>query len=318
MAARPRVHPAVPDLLVDVQGAVPAAVDEHRDQEPGHRVALAVDAGQAEPAPGDRHRAGVVAQHPDEPGDRQADQDQVLHDGHADLDPGRDLDADHGDHQHDQADGAADAHIGPGVGGTGAEHSEHGGAEQEDLGHRPDDVGGDHQPAGQDAQVRVDSPADPFERRAGVRLPQVQPPVGVGDDQHRDRGQDQDRRAAVGGRHHQGGQRQPDGSGRGRRGHADDRVLSRADGVGLESRARSRSSPRDRGSRVIGHVVSCVIRTTLTVRSRMNQVKRQRSNVSRARPGFLILARIFRLPGGGPAFVDATLERGEPVAGGRG
>jgi hypothetical protein len=292
MAARPRVHPAVPDLLVDVQGAVPAAVDEHRDQEPGHRVALAVDAGQAEPAPGDRHRAGVVAQHPDEPGDRQADQDQVLHDGHADLDPGRDLDADHGDHQHDQADGAADAHVGPGVGGTGTEHRQHRGAEKEDLGHRPDDVGGDHQPAGQDAQVRVDSPADPFERRASVRLPQVQPTVGVSDDQHRDRGQDQDRPAAVGGRHHQGGQRQPDG--------------------------RGRSSPRDRGSRVIGHVVSCVIRTTLTVRSRMNQVKRQRSNVSRARPGFLILARIFRLPGGGPAFVDATLERGEPVAGGRG
>jgi hypothetical protein len=49
----------------------------------------------------------------------------------------------------------------------------------------------------------------------------------------------------------------------------------------------------------------------------MNQVKRQRSNVSRARPGFL-LARIFRLPGGSPAFVDAPLKRGEPVAGGRG
>jgi hypothetical protein len=50
----------------------------------------------------------------------------------------------------------------------------------------------------------------------------------------------------------------------------------------------------------------------------MNQVKRKRSNVSRARPGVLILARIFRLPGGGPAFVDAALKRGEPVAGGRG
>jgi hypothetical protein len=50
----------------------------------------------------------------------------------------------------------------------------------------------------------------------------------------------------------------------------------------------------------------------------MNQVKRQRSNVSRARPGILILARILRLPGGGPAFVDAALKRGEPVAGGRG
>ena len=56
----------------------------------------------------------------------------------------------------------------------------------------------------------------------------------------------------------------------------------------------------------------------LTVRSRMNQVKRKRSNVSRARPDFLILARIFRLPGGSPAFVDAPLKRGEPVAGGRG
>jgi hypothetical protein len=50
----------------------------------------------------------------------------------------------------------------------------------------------------------------------------------------------------------------------------------------------------------------------------MHQVKRQRSNVSRARPGFLILARICRLPGGGPAFVDAAFQRGEPVAGGRG
>jgi hypothetical protein len=50
----------------------------------------------------------------------------------------------------------------------------------------------------------------------------------------------------------------------------------------------------------------------------MNQVKNYRSNVRRARSGFLILARTFRLPGGGPAFVDAALERGEPVAGCRG
>src|SRR5215470_19053803 len=91
----------------------------------------------------------------------------------------------------------------------------------------------------------------------------------------------------------------------GRRGHADNRVLSRADGVGLESRTRGRTGPRDRGSAVIGHAFPCGLRTTLTVRSRMNSGQ---PSGGRARPGFGVLARILRLPGGGPAFVDATLK----------
>jgi hypothetical protein len=52
------------------------------------------------------------------------------------------------------------------------------------AGDAPDQVSGDHQPAGEEPQVGVDGPADPLERGAAVGVPQVQPPVGIGDDQH--------------------------------------------------------------------------------------------------------------------------------------
>ena len=46
------------------------------------------------------------------------------------------------------------------------------------AGDAPDQVSGDHQPAGEEPQVGVDGPADPLERGAAVGVPQVQPPVG--------------------------------------------------------------------------------------------------------------------------------------------
>jgi hypothetical protein len=153
MAARPGpVGAPVLDLLVDVQGAVPAAVHEYRDQETGHRAALPADPGRAQPRPGDPHGTGVADEHVYQAGHGHPDQDQVLDQRHADLGAGGDPDTDNRDHQHDDADGHADRNVGPGVGGTGAENGEHRRAEQQDLGHRADDVGGDHQPSGQEPQ----------------------------------------------------------------------------------------------------------------------------------------------------------------------
>jgi hypothetical protein len=82
------------------------------------------------------------------------------------------------------------ADIGPGAGGNGTGHGQHRRAEHDDLGHRPDDVARDHEPAGQEAEVRVNRAAHPLERRAAVRAPQVQPPVRISNDKHRQRGQD--------------------------------------------------------------------------------------------------------------------------------
>ena len=67
--------------------------------------------------------------------------------------------------------------LGPGVSRAGAEYGQHGRAEHDDLGHRADDVARDHQPSGDEAQVRVDRAAHPLERGTAVRAPQVQPAV---------------------------------------------------------------------------------------------------------------------------------------------
>jgi hypothetical protein len=83
------IDPAVLDLLVDVQGAVPAGEDEHGREEAGHGTALPADSGQAEPALRDGERAGVMAEHRGQPDERGADQDHVLDQGHADLSPAR-------------------------------------------------------------------------------------------------------------------------------------------------------------------------------------------------------------------------------------
>src|SRR6202041_2415959 len=104
-------------------------------------------------------------------------QDEVFDQGHADLGPRGDLNADHGDDQHDDADCGADGDVLPGAGGTGAEHRDHRGAEQQNLGPGPDDVRGDHQPAGEEAEIRIDGAADPFEGRTAVGVPHVQPAV---------------------------------------------------------------------------------------------------------------------------------------------
>jgi hypothetical protein len=61
MAAR--VDAPVLRLLVDVQGAFPAAEDEHRQEQPQAEAAMPADAANAEPALGDRERAGMMMQH---------------------------------------------------------------------------------------------------------------------------------------------------------------------------------------------------------------------------------------------------------------
>jgi hypothetical protein len=104
------------DLLVHVQGAVPAAVDEHGDQESGDRVAPAAYPGQAEPAFRDRKGTWVMAEHGDQARDGQAEEDQVFNERDADLRARSDANPGDRDHQHDQADSAADADPRPAIG----------------------------------------------------------------------------------------------------------------------------------------------------------------------------------------------------------
>ena len=103
------------DLLIHVQGAVPAAVDEHGDEESGDRVALPAYPGQAEPAFRDGKRASVVAEDRDQARNGQADENQVLNERDADLRARRDANPRDCDHQHDQADRAADADPRPAI-----------------------------------------------------------------------------------------------------------------------------------------------------------------------------------------------------------
>src|ERR1700728_343872 len=109
-----------------------------------------------------------------------------------------DMDADDRNHQ-------ADQDVRPRAGGRRAEHREHRRGQDHDAGNHPDQRPGDHQPARHEAQVGVDGPAHPLERGAALRLPQVQPAVGVGDDQHRYRCQHDDRPDCVRGRRRERG-----------------------------------------------------------------------------------------------------------------
>jgi len=159
----PWVDAPAPDLLVHVQGAVPAAVDEYGDQEAGDGIALPPYPGQAEPALRDGIRARVMAENRDQASDRQADEDQVFDQRDADLRARGDTDPGDRDHQHDQANRAADADPRPAIRCGRAEHREHRRPEQQDLGDGPDDVGNHHQPAGEEAKVGVDRAANPLE-----------------------------------------------------------------------------------------------------------------------------------------------------------
>jgi hypothetical protein len=72
---------------------------------------------------------------------------------------------------HDEADGTPETDIRPVIGGTGAKNGENRWPEQKDLGDGADDIGGYHQPSGQEAEVRIDRPANPLEGGAAVGVP---------------------------------------------------------------------------------------------------------------------------------------------------
>ena len=195
----------------------------------------------------------MMAQHLDQAEDRETDQDHILDHRQADLGARRDADTHDRDHKHGQGDAGSDADIRPRAAGARGEHGEDRRPDDFDPGDRPDDVTGDHQPSGQEAEVGVDRPANPLERRAAVGVPHVQPPVGVGDDKHRNRGEDDDRPAAVGGRRGQRGQRQPDRHRRGGRRHPDDSVLRYPDRIRLEPGRRDQRASRDGSCELIRH-----------------------------------------------------------------
>ena len=196
-----RVDAAMLDLFVNVQGAVPQAVGIHRDKQARHEAAFAADPGQAEPALSNREGAGVVGEHEPEPGYREADDDDVLDCRHPDLGAGGDLDADDRDDEHDEAQGGVDGDEGPDVTGVRAEDGQDRRAEDDDFGDCADDVAHHHEPPGYEAKVRIDGPPDPLEGRAGVGDPEIQPAVAVGDDEHRDHAQQEDRPGSVGSGH---------------------------------------------------------------------------------------------------------------------
>ena len=158
----------------------------------------------------------------------------VLDHGHADLGTGGDPDADHREDEHHEDDDAGDGHRGPGARRRGTGNRQDRRAEDDHPGDGADNVGDDHQPPGEEPEVRVDRPADPLERRAAIGAPQVQPAVRVRDDQHGDRRDQQNGAAAVSRRRREQGERNRDRGGRGGRGHADHRGLGDPDRIGLQ------------------------------------------------------------------------------------
>src|SRR6185369_4067829 len=180
-----RVDAAMLYLFVYVQGAVPQAVGIYRDEQARHEAAFAADPGQAEPALSNREGTGVVGEHEPEPGYREADDDDVLDYRHPDLGAGCDLDADDRDDEHDEAQGGVDGDEGPDVTGVRAEDGQDRRAEDDDFGDCADD--GD---------------------------PEIQPAVAVGDDEHRDHAQQEDRPGSVGSSRGERSQSRGDGPGR--------------------------------------------------------------------------------------------------------
>ncbi len=241
------------DLLVHIHRAVPEGEGVYRDEQARREAAVTADPAKAEPAPGDREGASTVAEPGQEPRYREDDQDQVLNGGHPDLGASGYPDADDRDSEHDQAQRRVDADTGPGVSRAGSEYGQHGRAEDDNLGHGADHVTRDHQPPGQEPQVRVDRAAYPLERGTAVRAPQVQPAVAIGDDEHGQRGQDEDRPGAVSRRQGQRGHGRGHRPGRSGRGHANHRVLDHADRIRLQPGldGRSRDGTRRNGRRPV-------------------------------------------------------------------
>jgi hypothetical protein len=60
------------------------------------------------------------------------------------------------------------------------------------------------------AEIRIDRAADPFEGGAAVGIPQIQPAIGVGDDDHGNGCEQDDRPDGIGSRDDEPGQGQPD------------------------------------------------------------------------------------------------------------
>src|ERR1700761_2771480 len=115
----------------------------------------------------------MVAQYQDQAADGQSDENQVLDDGHADLGPGRDPDADDREDEHHEDDDETDDDRNAGTRRRVIDDGQDGRADDDRPGHGADDIGDDHQPSGEEPEVRVNRPADPFERRSAVGAPQV-------------------------------------------------------------------------------------------------------------------------------------------------
>ena len=144
----------------------------------------------------------------DDRGDREPDQQAVLEDGPAPLEPRRLLDPERGHHEHDQVEGRADqGHVVLVVGRGVAEEAQHVGTERDGQAGGADRVVHQHDPAGEETRMRVQRPAHPRVRRPGARLPRVQPLVADGDPEHRDEADQQGQEAGVADGGEQGGQR---------------------------------------------------------------------------------------------------------------
>ncbi len=133
----------------------------------------------------------------DEGGDGEADHERVLEDRPAPVEARRQLDAEGGDDEDEDAEDRSDEGdevlV---VGGRVAEEAKEVGAERHGEAGRADGVVHQHDPAGEEPGVRVEGAADPGVRGAGARLPGVEPLVADGDADHRDEA-DEDRQERV-------------------------------------------------------------------------------------------------------------------------
>ena len=238
-------------LFADVGGGVPARVQEDGDQDARDQPRL----GEREQRAHGVHRprqASAVDHHDGD--DAEADQQRVLEHRPDPVEARRELDAEGGHDEHeDVEDGANERHPVLVVGRAVREEAQEVGAERHGEAGRADRVVHEHDPAGEEAGVRVERPADPRVGGAGARLPGVEALVADGNADHRDEADEDRHERVVVHRGHEADDADGDALGRSRTRQSHDHDVAPAQGVGLETVVAG-TSRRRRGRPVDRHI----------------------------------------------------------------
>jgi len=183
--AKTRAALAVLHLLVQVRGDIPAPVVEGRDQAAGREPCHAVEMAQAEPGPGERRHRVRGRVHDGQ--DREQHQDRYLDPGHDPLSAGgHPHPQDHQRDHYQEPDRPHEQHINGVVSGRSAEQPKCDRASWQRPGDHEDRRGDHQRPARDEAEGRMQHPADPGVAGACVRLDPVQVAERPGDSEHRD------------------------------------------------------------------------------------------------------------------------------------